>query len=272
MLRRLTFLLIALALATLAPRAQAADSDDVLDALRLDDMLRIMRDEGLDYGREMAADMFGRTASPRWGALVEAIYDTDAMEQVVRGGFAEALPSDAVDPLLAFLTSDDGKRVIGLELSAREAMIDDDTEEAARAAFRAIDGEDDPVLAQIDRFVAANDLVEANVAGALNASFQFYRGLADGGALQMTEGDMLADVWAQEEDTREDTREWLHAFLLMAYRPLDLDTLDRYVDMTASDEGRALNAALFAAFNAMYDDISYALGLAAAEMMTAQDL
>ena len=156
--------------------------------------------------------------------------------------------------------------------AAREAMIDESTEAAARERFRAIEGSDDPVLLQVERFVEANDLVEANVAGALNASFQFYQGLADGGALEITEGEILSEVWATEEETRADTRDWLYGFMLMAYTPLKQDQLEDYVALSATEEGRLMNRALFEGFNTMYDSISYALGLAAAREMQGEDL
>ena len=64
--------------------------------------------------------------------------------------------------------------------------------------------------------------------------------MVEGGALEMSEGEILADVWAQEEDTRADTEEWLYGFLLLAYQPLSDDQLDDYVALSASPEGRAL--------------------------------
>lgn len=271
--RFITHVLLACAVVLcLGGPVRAETSDKVLDALNLDGLLRIMRTEGLEYGRDMALDMFGRPDVARWSTQVSDIYDIARMETLIRRAFEEALDAEQTRPLHGFLTSEEGARIIGLELSAREAMVDPDTEEAARAAFRAIDGEDQQTLRQIEAFIRANDLIEANVAGAMNASYQFYRGLADGGALALTESEMLADVWSQEEETRDDTREWLFAFLLLAYSPLEAEVLDDYVAFSSSPPGRALNGALFAAFNEMYDSISYALGLAAAGQMTAQDL
>lgn len=251
---------------------RAAPVDDLLEALRVQEMLVIMREEGLAYGAEMAQDMFAGGSSPRWDGLLNEIYDTDKMDAVVRGTFAETLGDADLSGLIAYFTSDDGRAVVGAELAARRAMVRDTIEEGARDRFRALDGTDDPRLAQIDRFVQANDLIEANVAGALNASFQFYRGLVDGGAFAMSESDILSDVWSQEEETRADTREWLFGFLMLAYRKIEDSQLEDYIDLSASNDGRLLNRALFAGFNSMYDDISYALGLAAAREMQGQDL
>lgn len=252
---------------------RAAPADALYEALRIDDMLSVMRDEGKAYGRELGQDLFAGGTSPRWDALLDEIYDPAKMRDLVRRDFAAALAGTDTAPLVAFFTAQTGQRIVGLELEAREAMIEDAVEEAARERFRQLETASDAArLDQVTRFIAANDLLEANVAGALNASFRFYRGLVDGGGFQMSEQEILSDVWAQEEETREDTREWLYAFLLLAYEPLEDDTLDAYIALSATPEGRALNRALFAAFNRMYDEISYALGLAAAQQMQGQDL
>lgn len=252
--------------------AGAEPVDDLFEALRLPEMIEIMREEGMAYGDELGHDMFAGSASARWTGMLDDVYDTTRMEAAVREDFAEAIAGTDLDPLLSFFEGETGQRIVGLELEARRALIDDDVEQAARDGFRAAQVDEDPRLDQLGRFIAVNDLLEANVAGALNASFQFYSGLVDGGAMQLSEGDIISDVWAQEEETRYDTEEWLHAFLLMAYDPLEDETLDTYIEVSASDEGRALNRALFSAFNAMYDDLSYALGLVAAQQMQGQDL
>ncbi len=175
-------------------------------------------------------------------------------------------------PLLTYFETEVGQQVVTLELEAREAMVESDVEDMARATFRDIDGTGDARLEQLETFVDANDLIEANVAGALNASYNFYTGLAEGGALEMSESEILSDVWAQEEETRQDTREWLYGYLLLAYGPLSDDELAGYIDLSASRAGNLMNRALFAGFNAMYDDISRQLGQASAHQLQAQEL
>jgi hypothetical protein len=268
MTRRI-FMCLCLFLWTLPVKAQEADA--LFDRLRLPEMISVMRAEGLDYGETLAMDMFAGGASPAWEEMLSDIYDTTRMETLVRARFVAALQDVDTAPLMAFFASDTGREIVTLELSAREAMIDDAVEQAARDTWRLMQ-DDAPRLEQITRFVEANDLVEANVAGALNASYRFYAGMVEGGGLEMSEADILTDVWSQEEATREDTREWLFGFLLMAYQPLSADQMDSYIALSGSEEGRALNNALFDAFNRMYDDISFGLGLAVAQQMRGQDL
>lgn len=252
--------------------AMAAPTDDLLDALGVPEIVDIMRDEGVAYGETLAQDMVPGGATENWQATVERIYDEDRMLATVGEGFAEEFGDADTAPLLEFFGSETGQQIVNLELSARDAMRDEEIEDAARAAFRDLEGSGSDTLAAISDFVDTNDLVEANLVGSLNANFMFYRGMVDGGALQMTESDILAQVWSSEEETRADTREWVYAFLLMAYRPLDDGVVEEYTDLSRTDAGSALNRALFAGFNKMYDDISYALGMAVAREMQVQEL
>jgi hypothetical protein len=115
-------------------------------------------------------------------------------------------------------------------------------------------------------------LVERNVTGALNSNLMFYRGLADGGALEMTRDEMLAEVWSQDDTLRAETRDWLGAFLLTAYRPLEPAELEAYITFYRSRPGQQLDTALFAAFNRMYEELSYLTGRAVARFMRSRKL
>ncbi len=258
--------------ASLASAVSAAPVDDLYEAIGAPQIIAVMHLEGLAYGDDLASGMMSMTPDAGWRDLIERIYDTERMEDTVRAGLVAELEGTDLTPLLDFFGSEGGRQVVQMEISAREALLESDVEEAARAAFRDTLEESPEDLGLLDDFEAANDLIEANVTGAMNANSLFYTGLADGGALDMSEQDILKDVWSQEEETREDTREWLYAFMLLAYGPLDDDLMAEYVALNASDAGRALNRALFVGFNKMYDDISYALGLAAAQRMSAQEL
>lgn len=261
-----------LALTAWQAPAQAATAEDLLDALGVPQIVSIMREEGLEYGETLAEDMIPGGSTGGWTATVDRIYDEARMLDTLRGVFRQEFGDADLAPLMAFFDSETGRQVVDLELSAREAMRDPEIEEAARAAYRDLEETGSGELDGISAFVEANDLVEANLVGALNASYMFYLGLVDGGALDMSEQDILTEVWSSEEETRADTREWVYAFLLMAYRPLEDGVVAEYTDLSGTAPGRALNRALFAGFNKMYDDISYALGMAVAREMQVQEL
>ncbi len=277
MLRFARPLVIAFALPGMVLQAQTAEEakvDVLFEALKLPEIMEVMREEGLAYGETIGTDMLPGGTTAQWAAAVLAIYNVEMMTEEVRGAFGEALEGDDVDEMIAFYTSEPGATIIDLEVSARRALLDTAVEEASkeRAAIAAADETDR--FQQVREFVQINDLIDGNVAGALNSSYAFYMGLIDGGAMPggMTAEAALQDVWAQEPEIRSNTTEWVYSFLLMAYQPVSDDDLATYIAFSETEAGQDLNDALFMAFDGMFDDISRALGLASSRFMISQEL
>jgi hypothetical protein len=185
---------------------------------------------------------------------------------------AATMTPDDIAAAITFFGTARGQAILDHENAARRAMSDPAVEEAARARVEELDAADDAHLAEVRGFVEANDLLERNVAGALSSNYQFLRGFADGGGADMSDSDIVSDVWGQESEVRTETESWLLAFLVMAYAPLPPGDLQAYTEFSQTPEGRALNAGLFAGFEALYRDISYALGLMAGQRMQGSDL
>ena len=265
-------------LSAVAQDTAADDLDPLMDAMGLPEVLEIMRAEGLSYGEELAADLFGGTGPgsvPRsWSATVDEIYSIPRLEETVRASLADDLEGSDTGAMLAFFDSDLGQRIIGLEVSARRAMMDEGVEDDSRDLVLEMIETEDPRLALLESFTEVNDLIENNVVGALNANFAFYTGLADGGAFEdgFTEDQMLSEVWSQEAAIRDDTVDWVFAYLALAYRPLSDADLQAYIDFSETQPGAVLNQALFTAFDDMFATVSMALGHAAAGYMAGEDL
>lgn len=269
-----TTALCGLAFALPAQAASQADVDRLFEAMRVTDVIKIMREEGLGYSETLAEEMLPNGSTQTWQDSVSRIYDTDAMAEGLEAEFLEAVGDDDLSPVIDFFESDLGRKVVDLEISAREALLDPAVEEASHDAFEKSLEEADPRLDLVTAYIDANDLVDANVVGALNSNFAFLRGLADAGANgdAMSEGEMLASVWSQEEDVRSETRMWLYSYLLMAYAPLEDEELQAYIEMSESDAGRAMNRGLFEGFDPMFTGISAALGAAIAEIGSGEEL
>ncbi|MDK3072698.1 DUF2059 domain-containing protein [Sedimentitalea sp. JM2-8] len=240
--------------------------------LKLDDVISVMHDEGLRYAKDLEDDMLDGQGGQFFHDEVDRIYDPDRMVVFVENALAEGLSDAQRRDAIAFFGTDLGQRILSLENAARVAMSDPAVEEIARAAHDDILDTGDRRLGAVTRFVEVNDLVDRNVASALGSNFRFFRGLADGRGARTSDREILADVWAQEAELRDDTESWLFAFLLMAYRPLSDTELDAYVTYSETDGGQALNAAIFAGFDAMYLSISEDLGRAAARAMAGSDI
>ncbi|MFY9238441.1 MAG: DUF2059 domain-containing protein [Roseovarius sp.] len=255
-----------------AGEERAAQIEALLEALDLEQTVEIMEAEGLRYGAQVLRDFAPDADLDSWNETVARIYDRDRMGALVRSELATRMEGVDIAPLTAFFASDVGARIIALELAARRGFMQDGMEEAAQVALGQAEGQNLPILDQIEVLIADSDLIERNVMGSLNSNLMFYRGLMDGGASDLGEADILADVWAQEGAVRTETEDWLRGFLLIAYQPLSAEDLEAYGALYRSVEGRALNAALFGGFNQMYEELSYLLGRAVAERMMSAPL
>lgn len=247
----------------------------IVAAMQIGAMLDVMHDEGLAYGEDLATDMLGGQ-SDRWTAIIAQIYDREALQAAFTERFAAELAArpDDLAGIADFFASDDGQRIVTLEIEARRAMLDEAVEDAASVLMQDMVADKDPRLEMLQAFVAAGDLVEQNVVGALNANYAFFQGMADAGgpAAQMTEDEMLADVWGREAEVRSSTQEWLYSYFALAYQPLDDADLAAYTAFWETPAGKHANAAMFVAFDQVFSGISRGLGQAAARQMQGDDI
>lgn len=246
------------------------------ETLRLDALFEVLREEGLAHADTLRADLFPMGGGAGWNARVAEIYDLPPL----RARFNQALRAElgrdpeAVDAILAFFGSDLGQRILTLEIEARRAFLDTAAEEAARVAADNAAGSKDPKVALIREMIEAGDLLEMNVAGSMSSSLAFMSGMAASGAYgpNLPEDQVIADTWGQEEATRADLSTWLYSYLGLAYAPLSEAELQSYVAFWESPAGQRLNAALFAAFDRAFRQVSRDLGHAAGTAMLGRDI
>lgn len=262
---------------TTAPEAASGDAIAHLsDVLMIDPTIEVLRDEGLEYGDTLEAQMFPGQGGSRWQEQVAKIYDTARMRDVFDKVLTQELQGDAatVQAGVDFFGSDLGRRVLSLENEARRTLMDDAAEDAAKLRFTEMDEASEPRIATIRRLAELSDLVEANVVGALNSNLAFLQGMGDAGAFgsAMDEEQMLSDVWSQEDSVRAETEDWLYPYLTLAYSSLSDEELHHYIAFSETAVGRKLNAATFAAFDRVFVTVSRDLGRAAAAQMQGQDI
>jgi hypothetical protein len=258
-----------------AEEAQPLPAAQLTEALQLDALFAILVEEGLAQGAELEAESFPAGGGPGWDRALADLYDQARLQDRFATALAAELADDpALPEILAFFGSDLGARAITAEIAARRAFLDPAAEDAARVAADRLRGTRDPRLAQIERFIAAGDLLEANVAGALSGNLAFLTGLSDAGVYGAgrPEDELLADVWGQEPTIRDETQSWLNAYLVLAYAGLSEEELDRYTEFWESAAGQRLNAALFLAFDTVFRPLSYELGRAAGIAMLGRDI
>ncbi len=256
--------------APVAPSATVA-VDRLAEVLRLDEVIDIMRDEGKEYARELEIELMPEGAGQLWQQHIARVYNAKDMRSEVTEALENRLTPKDLAAIVAFFDTKTGQEILRFENAARRAMQDPAVEDIAWQQFSALRPGTERRLA-LHRFVRANDLLERNVAGALNANAQFFRGMTRGGALAMNEDEILRETWGQEQELREDTEKWLFGFLHLAYQPLSDAVLDDYIRFSKTPEGQALNTALFEGFDSMYRLISYRLGLGAAIALSGSTL
>lgn len=250
---------------------------ELLAAMKMRETLEIMRLEGLAYGETLEKDLLGGTGGEAWNRTIDKIYDIDGLADAFSTALSEefAQNPEMVAPALAFFASEQGQRITTLEVEARRALLDEAVEEAAKVAAEKLEAEQAPLFDELRRFIAAGDLEERNVAGALTSSLAFYEGMARESRQQgrgMNPDDIKALVWGQEPEIRAETDAWLMSYLSLAYSPLPPGELAAYTAFWESPEGQSLNAALFAAFDQVFPQISRELGRAAALQLGGDDI
>jgi len=255
-------------------------SDRVLDAMQVTALFEMLQDEAIASGRDLGAEMMPGRDLVGWERTLARLNDPARVLPAFRAAFADALAAapgggDAAGAaILAYLTAPPGDRVVELELSARAALNEPGIEAAVLDRFEASRAAGSDRAAAVERFIAVNDLVERNVVGALAANAAFLSGLQEGADAPggIGTGDVLADVWAQEPAIRASTEDWLHAFVSLAYGPLDAGEFQTHIAFSESPAGQAFNDAIFEAFDTVMSGLSYDTGAALARLIASEDL
>ncbi len=254
------------------PVAYAEEQVDRLSkALHLQDVIAILRDEGVSQGREIDAELLDGKGGGLFYAQVEDIFDPVQMHSDLSSALGKHLTKAQLEQAAIFFESELGQVIISLENSARKAMTDDAIEEMANATYEEID-KNSSYFALVDEYIQVNDLIEQNVQSSISADFNFIRGIADGQGSTSDDRALLAQLLEQRDTTAENTKTWMYSYLLLAYQPLNEAQMRENIAFSRTDTGRALNRALFDGFDNVYDGISYQLGLAVADAMQASDL
>ena len=242
------------------------------DALKMDEVFQLLQDEGVEGAVEIAQDDEAITLSPAWTSRARQIYSIEKMDAAFRLGLAEATDLSNSEEAIAFFETELGQRIVDIELAARTALSDDAAEEAAVEMAETLREADPDRVALYERFIEANNLVDSNVMGALNANLAFYRGLGTnelfGG---LDEGSMLSQVYTQEPEIRSGMEEWTMNFSVLAYSLLSEEEMSDYIAMSEAPSGQQLNSALFAGFDQVFEMHSFELGRAMAEFMAGDD-
>ncbi len=257
----------------LAAEVSSPEVEALFTLLGQDEIVEVMRQESFAYG-ENIAEMFFGSGDPAWDTQLQTIYRADWMREHLISAFAQELEGEDIAAISAYFEAEPGSRIVQLEVAARSAMLDDAVSDAAKASGAEALIDPSPKMALIQEFVEVNDLIEMNVVGGMNGNYSFFMGLLDNGAFegQTTADTLLSDVANQEGEIRASTTEWIYGFLNLAYSPLTESDLENYIAFSKTEPGRALNKALFVAYDDLFNALNRAVGAAAAARMKQSEL
>ncbi|MEM8576906.1 MAG: DUF2059 domain-containing protein [Pseudomonadota bacterium] len=258
---------LALCLFFVPQLAAAQGAADLSQALRLPELARILSTEAVRTGGDIDAEMLGGEGGPVFAKQIEAINDPARLSEEVATMLAGALSEADQRAILAFTQSPQGQRAIELELAARQAFLDPEVEAFARAQV-----DSGPHAAAIDRLIAAGDMVGQNQETAVLTTEGFYRGLREGGAVDMSDAEITDLAQEQAAGGEADTRDWLAAFFTLAYSPLPAEEMEVLVAFWETDVGLRFSDALYDAFDAAYGSRWFSMGQAAALFLSAEDI
>lgn len=257
-----------------------AAADDLSRAYLLPELFGIMAAEGRSSVLvEGAIPLQGRALAD-FERDVARIYDAERMHAAfvsILNADMDATP-DVMQDALEFAQTNLGKRVLRLEVSARDALLDDEVDQIARMALQDARAAQQgaPAADRLDMIrarVDANDLVELNVSLGLNTSYAYYQSMMSENAVNGLDGEQLLFlVWAQEPEIRTDVEDWIESYFMMAYQPLADDDLQALIDYVSTPLAQAFNRAMFRAFEAVFSDISVKVGRALGRRLNVEDL
>ena len=264
---------LTICLITLPATARADLVDRYFEALQMPEVFSILRKEGISAGEDLTQFGGDISASPAWSARLAGIYSMDEMRAEFRSQLTAVDDLEASIPAIEFFETELGRRIVNIELAARRAMADDEIMAALREQVSQMEDDGEARLDLYAEFIRINELVDSNVSGALNSNLAFYRGMATSEQFSdtLSESYMLTTVWGQEPEIREETESWTMNFSTLAYAELSDAEMQQYIDVSASEAGQKLNAALFAGFDKVFETQSFDLGRATAEFSIGED-
>ncbi len=160
--------------------AAHAQAEALYRALDLPSVVRVMAEEGRRHGDILEGEMFPERGGQAWGDLVRRLYDPVRMEVEVRETFLRRLSGTDVGPLLDYFRSALGRRIVGLEVSARQALLDPEVERMSLDTVEDMRRRGDPRLELLRQFVEANDLIELECGGRAHVELRLLPGARRG--------------------------------------------------------------------------------------------
>ena len=254
-------LALSLAFCVFALTAQAdTEGERLFDAMGIPALVAAFAEDGRQTIPEIDAGFLGGQGGDVFFETAQRLYDPARIEAELRSSFIRRVDPQDARQALVFFDSAQGQRIVELEVQARQAIVDDAVEAAAKAAS-------DSPGAEVERLSSVRDLVEVNTDISVAARFAFYDGFH--AAAPSTD---TPDVEGQRGTIAEETRAWITGYYMLVASAVEDDDLDIYAAFWETDVGQGVDAALSQAFEESYVALSYGLGQTVGRLMPQNDL
>lgn len=262
----------------LPPVFQPVDADRIVATMQVDLLADVLAAEIAEAGDPFAPDRDAEAGVDEgWAAIVARIAPPARIRVGLHKGIAQSVagltdPAErsAVAEALGFWESDLGRRVVLLEIGARQAMSSPGIETAARDAFAAAAARNHPRAGQVRALIEAGDLIEPAVAASLNIAMATLRGAQE--AAGTMDSSIIEDAWLQEPEIRADQSGWIEALVFMASAPLSDAEMARLIEASGHRGNRRLGTMLNEAASATFVEIARDLGRASVQRQLGERL
>lgn len=269
-MRAFTFIVL---IVLFAVRPAVADTfGQLYAALNLQEIVAIMRQEGLEEAEATKEIYLKNIRKDSFNSAIDALYSEAFMETQLRSGLKTALSEDDAEIALAFYQTQLGALASKLETSARAAISNDAVEEMAVSVANDALQAGNKRAKLLKNAVTDMELTEYNLSGAFSARFAFLSGLAEAEELGITQDQIINLIAQDREALRDEIDQWVLGFVFMTYRPLSDEELSQYLAFLLSTPGKALNRALFEVFNELSTQNAGQLGKLLAAAIQAREL
>jgi hypothetical protein len=253
--------------------AQTAMYDKLYTALHLNDIVEIIRDEGIDEANTMAKIYLNSQGQiETFGNDIDTLYNLTNLSTFVLDGMSSRLTENDAEVALVFYNGLLGAKIARLEASARLAISDSAVESMSIEIANSAGSQASERYKVLKKNMEQLDLVEHNMKGAFASQYGFLTELSKAADINLSQDQILSMLSGSEEELREEVSAWLMGYSYMAYQPLNDDDLQLYLDFLVSPSGKALNEALFGVFNALSVKTAGVLGQLIVSSRSVQDL
>lgn len=257
---RVLVLSLTLIVQALSARAEHA-VDRLVDAMGVPALIQSFAQDGIDGTKDLDEAFLAGQGGDVFYETARKLYAPDRLESELRLSLAEQIDRKTAERALLFFESELGRKIVDLEVQARQAMVDPSLKATAIGAA-------ETARNQVLRLLHVRDLIDRNVEIAVAAQNAFYKGFA---AIS-EEQDAAPDIESQRPLIKEETSAWVTGYYVLVASALSDQDLDRYITFWETDVGVALDTAMNEAFEASYMTLSFGLGQAIGRLLPQNEL